>query len=126
MTKGRSTPHACGAVVLCAVLTSFLTAGCGSDDFVSLPPPGTLLVTVTTSGSNVDPDGYQVGVTGPGLNVTVSIGVDDTATFSIFEAGTYTVQLAQVAANCSVDENPRAVVMALDTTSTVTFAVTCS
>src|SRR5438309_6627126 len=65
------------------------------------PPPttGELTVTTSTSGSNIDADGYTVTVDG---GASQAIGVNGSVTFSGLSAGSHTVVLSGVAGNCSV------------------------
>src|SRR5207248_3256849 len=65
------------------------------------PPPqtGNLTVNTSTSGSNIDADGYTVTVDG---NASRAIGTNGSVTFTELAAGSHTVALSGVAANCSV------------------------
>jgi hypothetical protein len=85
---------------------------------------GTLEVTVSTSGSDPDPDGYAVVVDG---GTPQPIGNNASITLTSVAAGTHTVRLDGVAANCSVSgPNPQAVSVPASGSATVTFAVTCA
>src|SRR5207248_741592 len=73
------------------------------------PPPetGNLTVSTSTSGSNLDPDGYTVTVDG---GASQTIGTNGSVTFTGLSAGSHSVALSGVAANCSVSgANPPAV-----------------
>jgi hypothetical protein len=86
---------------------------------------GTIRVSVTTSGSPTDPDGYVVKLDGgdPGL----SIGTSGSVSFSSVPAGTYTVALTGLAANCSVTGEPsRNTTVAAGATSELSFSITCT
>lgn len=110
----------------CALLGLLLLAlGCDIDSPVSLPAFGTLLVMTVTSGANLDPDGYQLVVTGPSLNVTRAMAVNDSAAFSISRSGDYTVELRDIAANCSTDSNPRVAPVSAGGQEEVRFDVSC-
>src|SRR5206468_1330912 len=62
-------------------------------------PPGNLTATTSTSGSDVDPDGYTVAVDGgPGQ----AISINGSLTFTGLAAGSHDVVLVAVAANCTV------------------------
>lgn len=92
----------------CALLGAPLLAlGCDFDSPVSIPAFGTLSVMTVSTGTNIDPDGYQLMVNGPSLNVARSIGANDSALFSIATGGDYTVELQDIAANCTTGTNPR-------------------
>jgi len=83
---------------------------------------GALTVTTSTTGSNVDPDGYTVTVDG---TVSQAIAINGSATFSV-PAGANPVALSGVASNCSVSgANPGTVTVAAGGSGTATLAVTC-
>src|SRR5437763_1909582 len=65
------------------------------------PPPqtGNLTVTTSTTGSNLDPDGYTATVDG---GASQAIGTNGSVTFSGLSAASHTVVLSGVASNCSV------------------------
>jgi hypothetical protein len=86
---------------------------------------GNIRVSVTTSGSPADPDGYSVTLNeqAPGLPVATN----GTVSFSSVAAGIHTVALNGLAANCSVPEgSSRAVTLQAGATSEVSFSVTCT
>lgn len=86
-------------------------------------PRGNLSVTTTSSGADLDPDGYSVSVDG---GVTRAIGLDDTVTFRDLSVGDHQVELTDLAPNCAVQgENPRSVPVADGQTTPTTFAVVC-
>jgi hypothetical protein len=100
-------------------------AACNGDDTVSVPSTendGTMEVVTTTTGTEIDPDGYTVQVdaqsVGPiGASATINAAVS---------AGDHTVQLTGLAANCTVTgENPRTVSVGAGETVTLSFAVSC-
>ena len=84
----------------------------------------TLKVAAATSGALPDADGYQVTLADRlgselGANAEWSVGV--------VAARTYTVQLSNVAANCTVaGDNPRTIAVEPGQQLTVTFAVACT
>jgi Tol biopolymer transport system component len=81
-----------------------------------------LQITTTTTGQNIDPDGYTFAIDG---DTPQAIGVNDSETVSV-APGTRSVALAGLAANCAVaGSNPKSVSVAA-TGSTVEFVVTCS
>ncbi|HET6836488.1 MAG TPA: hypothetical protein VFH24_00525 [Gemmatimonadales bacterium] len=89
------------------------------------PPPGTgaVQITATTTGASLDPDGYAVAVDNAGarpLPINGSISVGNLA------AGTHTVGLNGLAANCTVADNPRTVTVTAGQTTPVAFAITCT
>src|SRR5207302_377959 len=90
------------------------------------PPPqtGNLTVSTSTSGSNVDADGYTVTVDG---NASRSIGTDGSVTFTDLSAGNHTVALSDVAANCTVSGGTsRTVSVEAGSTVSTAFSVSCT
>jgi hypothetical protein len=93
----------------------------------ALPAPevGDLAVTTTTTGSNLDPDGYTVTVD-ENAATTKSIGVNGSVTFAGLGAGSHTVALSGLAANCMVSgPNPQTVVVVNGGMVTSAFSVSC-
>ena len=89
------------------------------------PPPSTgdLTVTTSTTGSNVDPDGYTVSLDG---NTNRAIGANGSVTFTGLSAGNHTVALSAVATNCSVSGGTsRTVNVPAGGTGSTSFAVSC-
>src|SRR5690349_5666251 len=85
---------------------------------------GSLTVTTTTSGSNLDPDGYTVAVDG---GTGQAIGINTSFTFNGVATGSHTVTLSGVAGNCTVSGgNSQTTTVASGQTATVTFSVTCA
>jgi Tol biopolymer transport system component len=86
---------------------------------------GTIQVAVTTSGSATDPDGYVAKLDDgePGLPVASNGNV----TFGGVAAGSHTVTLTEVAADCAVTGGPvQSVTVAAGETSELAFEVTCA
>src|SRR5438094_765755 len=91
----------------------------------SLPLPGlaTLVVSTSTSGSSLDPDGCPVTVDG---GSSQSIGTNGVATFVGLAAGDHTVLLSGVARNCTVSgSNPRTVSLIAGLVGATGFSVSC-
>src|SRR5436309_2367124 len=90
------------------------------------PPSGNLRVTASTSGDNLDTDGYTVtvdGTTSQSIGNNSSTGV----TFSGLSVASHTVELTGVATNCTVTApNPRTVAVSDGATAVTAFVVTCS
>jgi len=87
------------------------------------PATGTLRVTVSTTGTDLDSDGYTCSVDGSSR----SVAVNETVTWNGVEVGDHAVELTGLAGNCVVSgENPRNVTVTLGETATVTFDVSCS
>ena len=90
------------------------------------PPPqtGNLTVTASTTGSNLDPDGYTATVDG---GASQSVATNGSVTFTGLSAGSHSVALSGVAANCSVSgANPQTVTVPSGGTATATFTVSCA
>ena len=97
---------------------------CGGDEPANVPTTGTLEVTTATTGVETDANGYTVQVDAQPVQ---AIEPGGTVQHPEVPPGSHTVQLGEVAANCSiVGENPRTVSVAAGQTATVAFAVTCS
>ena len=87
------------------------------------PGPGTLEIVTSTSGVEHDADGYTVQIDGGG-----SQGIGSAATLSIPDVppGDHTVELADMASNCTISSsNPQGVSVRADETARVNFAITC-
>ena len=92
---------------------------------VTCTPPaatGSLEVTVTTGGADLDADGYTV-LADPAL--ASAAGLNDTVVFPSLDAGTHVVRLSGVADNCTLPTNPDTVVVPAGDTARAAFQVTC-
>src|SRR5689334_14743178 len=88
------------------------------------PTTGNLTVSTSTTGSNIDPDGYTVTVDG---GASQAIGANGSATFSGLPAGSHTVVLSGVAANCTVSGgSSRTVNVPSGGTASASFSITCA
>jgi len=90
------------------------------------PPPqtGNLTVSASTTGSNLDADGYTATVDG---GASQGVGTNGSVTFTGLSAGSHSVALSGVAANCSVSgANPQTVTVPSGGTATASFTVTCA
>ncbi len=87
------------------------------------PPTGTLTVSAsTTPGGTPDPNGYTVTVDGGQLR---TIGINGSTTYTL-AAGSYTVDLGDVATNCTVSGGTsRTVTVTAGQPTSVPFAVDC-
>lgn len=86
-------------------------------------PRGNLAVTTTTSGEDIDPDGYEVEIDGISSG---AIGTADTRVFSDIPTGDRLVELTGLAENCAVQgDNPRLRTIIDGQTTLTTFAVAC-
>ncbi|MCL7960738.1 MAG: hypothetical protein M8861_11130 [marine benthic group bacterium] len=88
-----------------------------------LSPPGSITVNVTTTGEDLDADGFQVVVDG---GAPSAIDINGSMTEPGLAPGDYTVELQGLAFNCSADgPNPRQVTVTADAETPATFDVTC-
>lgn len=111
------------SILLPALVALGATAmsGCGGETTNPEPTTGTVMVTLTTTGSGSDADGYTVATAGN----TQSIGANDNVTFSNVAAGSQTVVLSEVAQQCEPDETSKTVNVTAGQTATAAFAVEC-
>ncbi len=88
---------------------------------------GTLTVSNSTTGSNLDPDGYTVTVSGSAGTASQTMATNGNVTFANVPAGSYQVTLSGAAANCTVTSaNPQTVNVAAGGTATTSFTVSCA
>jgi hypothetical protein len=91
--------------------------------FLSISTDGRIEVSVVTSGSTLDLDGYSVTVDGI---QTRAVDANGAITLGGISQGTHVVQLSGLADNCAVSgENPRTIVVPSGETFSVAFAVVC-
>jgi Tol biopolymer transport system component len=103
-----------------AALAAFLLAGCGSSAGVDVPA---LEIRTTTTGTELDPDGYSVTVD---ADPTKAIGLVDSLIVDPLSAGPHSVTLGGLADNCSVEGGPTvSVTVETGKTATVAYAVVC-
>ena len=96
-----------------------------------LPWGGSIAATNTSTGSDVDPNGYEVWVDDSYSQSPPANGV---SYFNGLSQGDHKVSLIMVAANCLVtstagatdDDNPRSVTIGVDETAATTFDVACA
>jgi hypothetical protein len=87
------------------------------------PTTGTLNVTTSTTGANLDPDGYTVAVDGGN---STSIADNGNQSFSNLSSGSHTVTLSGVAANCAVSGgSSQSATVPAGGSASVSFQVTC-
>jgi hypothetical protein len=111
---------------LAVLVTAFplIWLGCGGGADLSAPELGTLEIVTTTSGPEPDADGYTISVDGA---APAAVSVNATVRQAGVPAGTHTVELSGLAANCTVSGDPRlSVSVAANAVATAAFAVTCA
>lgn len=107
---------------LTVALSLPLVAGCGGDGGIDVVLPS-LTVATSTSGVELDPDGYAVQVDDQAAR---AIGLESTVTIDRLAEGPHTVMLSGLAPNCVAQgDNPRTVSVSATATPTVAFAVLC-
>lgn len=83
-----------------------------------------LEVSIVTTGSHLDEDGYQLIVAG---NFEESSDIDDAIVFTDLPEGEYPVELTGLANNCSVDgENPQIVSFSAGETTSINILIECN
>ncbi len=103
------------------LLVSVLGVGCLDS---AAPARGTVDVTVESTGTDLDPDGYVVTLDS---RQTQRVTLNSKTEFASVGAGKHWVTLANVSANCTVGhENPRPVTVPADASVTADFSVACS
>jgi len=86
---------------------------------------GAIQVTATTSGMDLDPNGYAA-VADLAMGGGIAVPTNGSASFSQVGPGNQNVTLSGLAANCSVvGANPVSVTVASGATTQVPFAITC-
>jgi hypothetical protein len=115
--------HFLKKIVLSATMVGLIAVvGCGDDD----PTPSTtgqIGVTTVTTGDDVDADGYTLTVDGAAGS---AIGANDQVVIPSLTAGTYSIGLSGIAANCAVQNNPRDVAVTAGLTAPTQFDVACA
>jgi hypothetical protein len=82
-----------------------------------------IAVATTTTGADLDPDGYLVSLNG---NEAPAIGINDKITYGV-DPGDYDVMLSGIASNCAVQGSAtESVTVAAKETAQVKFAVACT
>jgi hypothetical protein len=97
-----------------------LAAGCG-ETLISISSDGRIEVSVSTSGTDPDSDGFSVTVDGGAEHV---VGPAGDVVLDGLSAGSHSVLLGGLAQNCAVvGSNPRPVIVGSDGRAEVSFEV---
>lgn len=91
-----------------------------------VPPSltGTLRITTTTTGTSLDPDGYDYRFDS---GTSQPIGINDASTLTNVTPGTHSVRLSGLALNCAVQgANPASATISAGNTAQLAFSVTCT
>ncbi len=114
------------ALLTCALVLMLGLVGCGggSGGDPTGPTEGILEVITSTTGSDLDPDGYLFTVD---QNAALPLGPNGVDTVASLDAGAHTVTLAGVASNCALGGgNPRTVEVAAGDMARLRFEVACT
>ncbi len=115
-------PRSSQARAIATWAVSLLSVGCGGAD-ITEPEPGDVVVRTETAGAPSDAAGYTIRIEGEDPS---PIGANGTVTVAALVAGSRTVELADVPAECTVDgDNPRSVIVPSGGSVQLTFTVTC-
>src|SRR5206468_1858747 len=88
---------------------------------------GNLTVSNSTTGSNLDADGYTVTVSGPAGTASKTMATNGNVSFANIPPGSYQVTLSGQAANCTVTSaNPQTANVPSGGTATTSFTVSCA
>jgi WD40 repeat protein len=118
----ESTVRAARLVRASKMLSLALALSAGCEDATG-PSTGTVRVSLTTTGADIDPDGYGVSVGG---GPTRDVAPNGSVTFPTVQPGSHTVRLEGLAANCSADQgNERTVTVVAGQQVTATFTASC-
>ena len=114
-------------LVLCLTLSVWAVSACERPRDITVNNEdtfGSMEITVTTTGTNPDADGYTVSIDEGSEQM---VGINATVTFSELLARRYQVGLADVAANCVVaGQNPRNVQVTAGSTAENLFLIACT
>lgn len=108
-------------VLLLAGTMVSLGGACG-DDFVLAPVAGSIKIQTTSTGSDLDRNGYAVAVD---RRQPATIGLNDNLVVENLKLGNHTVALSDLATNCTAAANPQTTSVVGADTVTVAFEVTC-
>ena len=93
-------------------------------DVICSATAGQIEVTVTTTGDDLDPNGYTVDLDGTSSEAVATNG---STTFTGVPAGNHTLTLQNIASNCDVTSpNPTSTNVTAGNTSNVSFTVECT
>lgn len=96
---------------------------CGGGDAPSGPQVGSVVVTVTTSGDDADPDGYVLSARGEQRPIASAGG---SVTLAGLPAGDLTLALTGLAPNCTASVGEQTVRVVAGASASASFHVTCA
>src|SRR5262249_55420799 len=103
------------------LVSALLVSACGSETTDPVPTVGSLRISATTHGVELDRDGYALQLDDAPAVVLPSSGL----LLSGLTPGSHRVALRGVAPNCLADQNPRTVTVDASQQHLVVFVVTC-
>lgn len=106
-------------------ITAAQTAAVGFTITCVTPPPttGSIVVTASTSGSSLDPDGYRFAIDN---GSTRPLAINGNQTVQDIAPGNHSVRLSDLAPNCTASgANPRSVTVTAGQAATAAFSVSC-
>ena len=121
--RGHVTPVRWRLALFRTGLLGACLAACGGDGGTGLEVP-VLRVTVTTSGTDLDPDGYTLVIDKRGAR---PVDINATVNVEPLAEGQHSIQLTGVAANCAIQgANPRIAKVQAGKTTNLDFLITCA
>lgn len=100
-----------------------IAVGCGGENLVG-PDVGTLEVISSTTGVELDTDGYTIQIDG---GTAQPLGPNATLRQTEIAPGGHSALLAGVSSNCTVNgDNPRSIAVTAGQTASLTFVIVCS
>jgi hypothetical protein len=121
MTRRRP-EHRTGLSLLILGTCMSVLAACSGDQIVR-PTEGAILVSTTTTGADVDPDGYSVAIDNLPEQ---TVGITDMLTVPNLEPGDHNVTLTGVTENCNLGGSGNRIVNVIPgDTVTVRFVISC-
>jgi hypothetical protein len=113
-------------IPLLAFAPLFVLPACMEESSTGLrapPPTGALEISTSTTGVNIDSDGYTCVMD---FNSRDPMGVNQTVTLTGLSVGDHSVALMDIAHNCQLSgSNPRWVNVAADNVAQITFSIIC-
>jgi hypothetical protein len=91
-------------------------------DATDPPAPGSIRVTVATSGADLDADGYFIVIDD---TTRQALAVNESATLAVVGTGIRVVRLAGIATNCTGNDLLKTVSVAAGEVASVDFALQC-
>lgn len=85
----------------------------------------TLRITVSTSGTDPDPNGYEIKVSRAASEYVTAVAITSVVVVPRLLAGDHTVVLQKVAANCDATDDSRMVTLVGGGTTDISFDVSC-